>query len=344
MREPHGVCAHIIPWNYPLQIIGRSIGGALAMGNSCVLKPSEDAALSSLAFTQIAHDAGLPQGALNVIVGYGQEAGTTLVKHQNIDHISLTGSYRAGVSIQQASAPRMIPLTLELGGKSAQIVFADADLDVAVPFLLRAAIQNAGQTCSAASRIIIERPIYSELMSRLKKEIESLQIGDPLDNPDVGPLINQKQYQQAQQFLNQARTDGATIFAQATLPDSLSKEGYYFAPILLDSVNPNMEVAQQELFAPILMGLAFEEEEEACQIANETNYGLVSSVWTNQGSRQWRVAKALKVGQVFINNYGAGGGVELPFGGRKLSGYGKEKGIEALYGFSVCKTLTFYHK
>jgi aldehyde dehydrogenase (NAD+) len=342
-REPHGVTAHIVPWNYPMQIIGRSVGAALAMGNACVLKPAEEACLTALAFARIAEAAGLPAGALNVVPGLGEEAGAALSAHPGVRHVSFTGSVAVGILIQSAAAKNAVPVTLELGGKSPQLVFADADLDAALPFLVNAGIQNAGQTCSAASRILVQRPVFDEVVRRMGERYRSLRVGPALDDPDVGPVISRRQQEIVQGYLSVVRDSGLHIAAQAPLPASLPADGCYVAPTLVADVNPAHRIAQEEIFGPVQAVIPFDDEADALRIANGTAFGLVAGVWTRDGSRALRLARKLQCGQVFVNNYGAGGGIELPFGGVKHSGHGREKGFEALYGFSTLKTVAIKH-
>ena len=343
LREPHGVTAHIVPWNYPMQIIGRSVGAALAMGNACVLKPAEEACLTALAFARIADAAGLPAGALNVVPGLGEEAGAALSAHRGVRHISFTGSVAVGMLIQVAAARNAVPVTLELGGKSPQLVFADADLDAALPFLVNAGIQNAGQTCSAASRILVQRPVFDEVVRRMAERYRALRVGPALDDPDVGPVISARQQEIVQGYLEVVKSSGLHIAAQAPLPATLPPGGCYVPPTLVADVNPAHRIAQEEIFGPVQAVIPFDDEAEALRIANGTAFGLVAGVWTRDGSRALRLARKLQCGQVFINNYGAGGGIELPFGGVKHSGHGREKGFEALYGFSTLKTVAIKH-
>ena len=341
LREPHGVTGHIVPWNYPMQIIGRSVGGSLTMGNTCVLKPAEEACLTALAFADIAREAGLPPGVLNVVPGLGAEAGAALSAHKGIHHMSFTGSVSTGQLIQAAAAQNVLPVTLELGGKSPQLVFDDANIEAALPFLVNAGIQNAGQTCSAASRILVQRGIYNEVMDKMAVRYRKLRVGPAMADLNVGPLISASQKDLVTGLLAQGAD--LNIAAQGEIVVDAPANGNYVAPILFEGVEPNHPLAQTEIFGPVQTIIPFDTEDEAITIANGTDYGLVASIWSQNGARQLRLAKALETGQVFINNYGAGGGVELPFGGIGKSGHGREKGFEALYGFSKLKTVAALH-
>jgi len=341
LREPHGVTGHIVPWNYPMQIIGRSVGAALAMGNACVLKPAEEACLTALGFAALAEEAGLPAGALNVVTGLGEEAGAALSGHAGVQHISFTGSVGVGQLVQAAGAQNVIPVTLELGGKSPQVVFDDADLDAALPFLVGACIQNAGQTCSASSRVLIQRGVYDKLLARMADSYSGMMVGTAMSDVNVGPLISARQKEIVTGFI--AQGSDLRLAAQGSIITGTPEGGHYVLPTLFADVPPDHVLAQSEIFGPVQVAIPFEDEADAIAIANGTDFGLVASIWTRDGARQMRMAKALRTGQVFINNYGAGGGVELPFGGTGKSGHGREKGFEALYGFSTLKTVAAYH-
>jgi len=343
LREPHGVTAHIVPWNYPMQIFGRCVGGALAAGNTCVVKPAEDACLSLLRVAELAAQVGFPPGTINLVTGYGHEAGDLLIRHPDIDHVSFTGSPAIGKVVVRAAAEHHTPVTLELGGKSPQVVFADADLDAMVPVVINAIVQNAGQTCSAGSRLLIERSAYEAVLDRVAQAFRRLRVGSASMDLDCGPLIRRSQLERVAGFLEEAKGSGIAIAAQGQVADGAPAGGFYQAPVLLRDVPFQHRLAQEEVFGPVLAAMPFEDEADAIRLANSTQFGLVASVWSRDGGRQMRLARAIRSGQVFINNYGAGGGVELPFGGVKASGHGREKGFEALYGFTVLKTIAIKH-
>ncbi len=343
VREPHGVSAHIIAWNYPAQMFGRSVIGALAVGNAVVLKPSEEASQTPLAFAEMLIDAGLPAGALNIVTGLGAEAGQALVSHRDVNFVSFTGSPAVGTLVQQAAAVNHVKCVLELGGKSPQIVFEDADLDRAAPTILKAITQNAGQTCSAGSRVLVQASIRERLVERLAALFRSSSAGAPAMDRDCGPLINARQKERVERFIDEARGDGIAVIATGSVADGVAAGGYYVAPTVLGPVPRDHRLAREEVFGPVLAVLPFEDEADAIALANGTDFGLIASVWTRDGSRQARVARQMRCGQVYINCYGAGGGVELPFGGVKKSGHGREKGFLALEEFTTLKTIVQFH-
>jgi aldehyde dehydrogenase (NAD+) len=342
--EPHGVTAHILPWNYPLQMTGRSIAPALAMGNAIVVKPAEDTSLTALALARLAEEAGFPAGVFNVVTGLGEEAGAALCAHPGVSHISFTGSPEVGTLVQTAAAQRTIPVTLELGGKSPQVVFADADLNDAAATITRAITQNSGQTCSAGSRVIIEDRAYDSFTADLAKRFKALRIGASDQDLDMGPVVNAVQKERIEGFLALAERDGLPILAQGDLGTNVSADGFYVRPTLIGDVPFDHPLAQQEIFGPVLVAIRMKDEADALRIANSTEYGLVAGIWTGDIGRALRLAHGVKSGQVYINNYGAGGGVELPFGGVKRSGHGREKGFAALHGFGTLKTIAIKHK
>ena len=343
LREPLGVTAHIIPWNYPAQMMGRSLAPALAMGNATVLKPAEDACLSTLRVAQLAIEAGFPEGAINIVTGFGHEAGAALAAHPGIDFISFTGSNEVGALVQQAAAKNAVKCVLELGGKSPQIVFADADLDRAVPIVVKAIVQNTGQTCTAGSRLLVERKIYREFVGRVAEAFGSIRVGTPDMDYDCGPVINRSQFDRVNRMIEAAKSAGTPVLGQGQLAPDLPPGGFFVRPLVFGDVPRDSALAQHEVFGPVLAALPFEDEADAIALANGTDYGLLAAVWTENGGRQHRVSKAVRCGQVFVNCYGAGGGVELPFGGVKRSGHGREKGFLALEEMSATKTVVNYH-
>lgn len=341
LREPWGVCGIIIPWNYPLQMVGRCVGAALAAGNTVVLKPAEQAPLTAVAMARLALESGLPPGVFNVVPGFGPEAGAHLAGHPGIDHLSFTGSVATGTRVMQAAALRITPVTLELGGKSPQIVFADADLDAALGTTVRALLQNAGQTCSAGTRLLVERSILDQAVAYIQDAFGRVRLGPGIEDPDLGPIITAEQQRRVARYVAEAQAAGATLVCGGRIPGAPElAEGYFFEPTLFTDVQPTMAVACEEVFGPVLVVLPFGDEQEAVRLANGTEYGLVAGVWTRDGARAHRMARALLAGQVFINAYGAGGGVELPFGGYKRSGIGREKGVEGLLSYTQLKTVT----
>ncbi|HEY4295105.1 MAG TPA: aldehyde dehydrogenase family protein [Paraburkholderia sp.] len=342
-REARGVVGLIIPWNYPASMFGRTVGPALATGNTVILKPAEDASMSCIRLTALAAQAGLPAGVLNLVTGLGEEAGAALSQHPDVDFLSFTGSPEVGTLIQSAAAKNHVPCVLELGGKSPQIVFDDADFERAAQTIVGVIVQNAGQTCSAGSRVLIQRSAYERFIGMLVERMSAIRVGAPAADLECGPVINSTQAGKVQGFLDRAKEAGIGVLAQGKLDASAQKTGYFVQPTLFGPVPPEHELAQDEVFGPVLAAIPFDDEADAIRIANGTVYGLVAGLWTENGARQMRVAKKLRVGQVFINNYGAGGGIELPFGGVKRSGHGREKGLEALKEYTVAKTIVLRH-
>jgi aldehyde dehydrogenase (NAD+) len=343
LREPLGVTAHIIPWNYPAQMLGRTLAPALAMGNATVLKPAEDTSLSALRFAELALQAGLPTGALNIVTGLGEEVGAALAAHPGIDLISFTGSNEVGTLVQQAAAKNAVKCVLELGGKSPQIVFEDVDMERAVPIIVRAIVQNAGQTCTAGSRLLVQKSIYENFVQRVALEFAKVRAGTPEMDLDCGPLMNPAQLQRVQSYIHQAREQGIPVIAEGQIAEAAPRKGYFVQPVFFVPVPRDSALANEEVFGPVLAAMPFDDEADAIALANGTDYGLLAAVWTENAGRLQRVAKAVKAGQVFMNCYGAGGGVELPFGGTKRSGHGREKGFLALEEVSTTKTLVHYH-
>ncbi len=342
-RVPHGVCGIVIPWNYPAQMFGRTLGPALAMGNACVMKPAEDACLTPLRIAELAAEAGFPEGAINVVPGLGEEAGAALARHRGLDFISFTGSPEVGALIQKAAADNHIGCTLELGGKSPHVVFADADLDLAAPIIANSMVQNAGQTCSAGSRVIIEKSIFDKVAARLADLFSQFVAGTPEMDRELGPVINARQKARIEGFFERAARDHIPLIAEGSIAPGVPKDAYFIAPRIYGPAPRDHELACQEVFGPVLTLLSFEDEADAVKLANGTDYGLMAAVWSANGSRALRVARRIKAGQVYVNAFGAGGGVELPFGGMKKSGHGREKGFAALHDLSQLRTTIIKH-
>ena len=338
VREPLGITAHITPWNYPAQMFGRTIAPALAMGNAAVLKPAEEACLICMELGALAVEAGFPAGALNIVTGLGEQAGAALTRHPGINFVSFTGSPEVGRLVQESAAIHHVPVVLELGGKSPQVVFADADLEAAASMVCRGITQNAGQTCSAGSRVLVERSVFDTFMVLLAARFAEVRIGTPGEDADLGPLINRTQQEKVLSFIENARRDGLPLVAQSAVPEAL-KNGFFVPPSVFGPVSADNALVCQEVFGPVLAVQVFDDEDDAVALANGTEFGLVAGVWTRDGARQQRMARRIVSGQVFINCYGAGGGVELPFGGTKRSGHGREKGLMALEEVSTTKTV-----
>ena len=299
--------------------------------------------MSSLAIAELTLEAGFPAGSFNVVTGLGEEAGAALTSHPGIGHISFTGSPEVGTLVQAAAARNTIPVTLELGGKSPQIVFADADLADAGTVITRSIVQNAGQTCSAGSRVLIEESIYDRFTADLAQRFAAQRVGSAAQDLDLGPVVNAQQKERIEGFLAMARRDGLQILAEGSFGTNLPPGGFYVKPTLIGNVPPDHALAQEEIFGPVLVAIKVRDEAEALRVANGTPYGLAAGVWTADLGRALRLSRKIRSGQVFVNNFGAGGGIELPFGGVKRSGHGREKGFEALYGFAALKTIAIKH-
>jgi aldehyde dehydrogenase (NAD+) len=292
---------------------------------------------------EMAMEAGIPAGVVNVVTGLGEEAGAALSGHPGIDLISFTGSPEVGTLIQKAAAENHIPCILELGGKSPQIVFEDAIFEKAADTIVNAIVQNAGQTCSAGSRVLIQRTVYEKVMAELTRRFNRLKVGPHDLDLDVGAVITKNQQTRVQAFLDRAATDRIEAVAMGSLHEKADPNGYFVRPTLLNLVPEEHTLARDEIFGPVLAAIVFDDEADALRIANNTDYGLVAGIWTENGGRQMRVAKGVRAGQVFVNGYGAGGGIELPFGGSKRSGHGREKGLESLKELTAAKTIVFNH-
>jgi acyl-CoA reductase-like NAD-dependent aldehyde dehydrogenase len=340
VREPIGVSAQIVPWNYPIQIGARGVAPALTAGCAVVLKPSSEAPMTALQLGRIALECGLPPGVLNVVPGTGAEAGVALASHPGINQLTFTGSVEVGIQVAKLAAENVVPVVMELGGKSPNVVFADADLDLAAQGVATAIFQNAGQTCSAGSRLLIERAAHDALVARLAERAASMRVGPGVTDPDMGPIISKRQLETIERYVAVGKEEGAVVAAGGARPDGPSLgRGFYFQPTLLDRVGPDMRVAQEEIFGPVLAIIPFDDVEQAIEMANRSEYGLVAGIWTRDINKALTLASRIKSGQVYVNTYGAGGGVELPFGGYKKSGYGREKGLESLVSYTQVKNV-----
>ncbi len=337
-REPFGVTGHIVAWNYPMQLLARAVAPAIAVGNCSVAKPADETPRTTVELARLAIAAGLPAGVFNVVTGIGAEAGAALAAHPDVDHVGFVGSTQIGSLIAHAAADRVAPTTLELGGKSPQIVFADAQLERAAESIAKAILQNAGQTCSAGSRLLVHDSVHDTLVEMVCRRLQLATIGPGLEDPDLGPLVSRKQQQRVEAMVA-GNVKGEVVCGGARPQDPKLADGAYFAPTVITDVDPAETIAQEEIFGPVLTVNRFFGEEEAISLANGTQYGLLGAVWTSDLSRAHRLAAEIRAGQVYVNTYGAGGGVELPFGGFKKSGYGREKGYEALDMFTATKTV-----
>lgn len=335
-HEPHGVTGHVVPWNYPAQITARSVGAALAVGNAAVVKPADEAPLVALSYARLAREAGFPAGVFNVLPG-GAEAGSALTAHPGVDHVSFTGSVATGRVVAAACAARGRPSLLELGGKSAHVVLEGADIGRAAPVIARALLLHAGQTCTAGTRVIVHQSLHRELVAALTPFFTEATLGHGLSDPTVGPVVSEQQAKRVQGFLERAQAAGAVVAAHAADVDGLT--GFFVAPVLFDRVAQDTELFAEEVFGPLLAVTTVASDAEAIDAAHNSRYGLTAAVWCQDVDRALRTARSLDVGQVYVNGYAPGGGVELPFGGTRDSGYGREKGVEALREYSRTRTL-----
>ncbi|MEO3427440.1 aldehyde dehydrogenase family protein [Pelagibius sp. CAU 1746] len=336
IHAPFGVSAQIVPWNGPLPVGARSVACALITGNTVVLKSPEDSPLSLFLFAEACEQVGVPPGAVNIICGYGHDAGAALAAHRDIDHIVFTGSVETGKSVLRAAAERVIPCVMELGGKSAGIVYEDADLEQAAGSAARGIFHHAGQICSAGSRLIVHRSVHDDFVARFKAEAAARSVGPGSEGCDMGPLISAKQLERVEALCRAGLDEGATLAAGGSrLAD---RPGHFMKPTIFTDVRPRMRIAQEEFFGPVAVVIPFDTPEEAVAIANGTDYGLAAGVYTRSLRLAHWTADRLVAGQVYVNEWWAGG-VETPFGGTKRSGYGREKGQEALLGYVQTKNV-----
>jgi acyl-CoA reductase-like NAD-dependent aldehyde dehydrogenase len=335
VEEPVGVAAQIIPWNYPISTAARGIAPALAAGCAVVAKPAEQTPFTALMLASILHEAGLPDGAFNVVTGTGAEAGAPLVAHPGVDHITFTGSVATGVSVMQAAARNVTRVVLELGGKSPVIVLADADLDAALEGVMGAIFENAGQICSAGSRLIIQRSIKQAFVERLARRAGALAMGHGLQNPDLGPVNSLQQLQKIDRHIAAAKTAGRSIHVGGAIE---AREGWFFQPTIVTARDACDPLVQEEIFGPVLTVQAADDVEEALTLANGTDFALVAGIYTSDLNKAHRFARDVDAGQVYINEYFAAG-IEAPFGGNRKSGFGREKGLEGLKSYCKLKSI-----
>ena len=338
-REPVGVVAAITPWNYPLHQIALKVAPALAAGCTVVLKPSEVAPFNAFILAEAIEAAGLPQGVLNLVTGYGADAGEALVKHRDVDMISFTGSTRAGKRISELAAQGVKRLALELGGKSASLILDDADLATAVKGTVNGCYLNSGQTCTALTRMLVPESRYQEAAKIAAEVANSFTVGDPLaETTRLGPLSSQAQLERVRGFIRKGLQEGAELLAGgADAPEGVPPGGYYVKPTVFGRVRNDMTIAREEIFGPVLSIIPYKDEEDAVRIANDTVYGLAGAVWSRDDARAQRVARRIRAGQVDVN--GGAFNMNAPFGGFKQSGHGREAGVYGLEEFLEYKSL-----
>lgn len=340
LREPVGVTAHIIPWNYPTSTFVRGVAPALAAGCSVVAKPAETTPFTALLIGQLLLDAGLPAGVVNVVTGLGSTAGAALVAHPAVRHVTFTGSLPTGIQVAGSAASNIASLTLELGGKSPLIALADCDVAAAAEGALSAIYSNAGQVCSAGSRLIVERKIHDELVEKLVAGATALKVGHGLRGADVGAINSRGQLARVGAFVEAARGRGRSVLAGGyTGADGPEDSGWFYRPTILGDLPSDDPCVREEIFGPVLAIQIVEDDAEALAAANSTDYGLVAGIYTRDMARALRLARDVNAGQVTINDYWAGG-ISLPFGGKGKSGYGREKGREGLEAYLSTKTVT----
>ncbi len=334
VREPYGVSAQIVPWNFPANLFARGVAPALVAGNAVVVKPAPTTPLSAFRMAQLCHEAGIPEAAVNVVAG-GGTPGAALASHEDVDTITFTGSVATGQSVMEAATENVTPVTLELGGKNPAIVYPDADVSEAVDWISTAIFTNAGQICSAADRALVHVDVLDEFVDRIVDVAESYRLGRGLDDPDMGPLNSEEHRDRVLEYVELGREEGATLATGGEVPD---RDGCFVTPTVFVDVDNGMRIAQEEVFGPVLVVVPFDDSEDAVDLANDVQYGLTAGVFTNDVRRAHRVARDLEVGNVYVNKW-FGDTNQTPFGGYKKSGIGREKGLEALDSYLQTKNV-----
>ncbi len=341
LREPVGVCGQIIPWNFPLLLAAWKLAPALAAGNTVVLKPAEQTPVTAMELGKLIQEAGFPEGVVNIVPGFGETAGAALAAHPGIDKIAFTGSTEVGKLIAKAAADNLTKVSLELGGKAPNIVFADADMDQAVSGAMMSIFFNQGQVCCAGSRLFVQEGVKDEFLHRLKEKAQRVSVGDPMDKAtQMGPQVSQEQLNRIKSYIDIGRGEGATVFAGGESPQLKGpfQKGYFFQPTIFSEVKNQMRVAQEEIFGPVVSVISFNDEDDLIRQANETVFGLSAGIWTRDIVRAHRFAKEIKAGVVWINTFNMFNPAS-PFGGYKQSGYGREMGKHALELYTQVKSV-----
>lgn len=343
VKEAIGVSLHIIPWNYPFQLIARGVAPALAAGCSVIIKPSAETPVTAWEFMKICQEAGLPEGQVNLVNGRGSVAGEMLARHPGIDQITFTGSVATGRRVLVAAASHSIPCNMELGGKSPQILFADADMERALPTILGGAFTHCGQVCNAGTRLLVERRVHDAVVERLHGSIRTMRLGAGIDDPDLGPLISAAHKSDVEVFYEVAASEGELLLGADTPNAPEFAKGAFVRPALVVGASNATRISREEIFGPILTVIPFDDAEDALRMANDSPFGLVAGVHTQNIDMALSMAESLRVGQVWINAFSVGLDVEFPFGGFKNSGFGREKGLEALAAYQQIKNVCIHH-
>ena len=336
LQEPLGVTAHVLPWNFPVMLFGRTVAPALAAGNTTVVKPAEQTPLTATELARLFHDAGLPDGVVNVVHGRGPDVGAPLAGHRGVDGVAFTGSVPTGREVAKQAVQNFNPVHIEAGGKNPNVVYPDADMERAIDSTLTSIFTfNAGQVCSAGDRLLVHEAIHGEFLDRLTAAVDELTIGPGTEDPDVAPIVSEAQFDRVCEYIEVGTAEaGAPVVGG----EALDRDGYFIEPTVFDGVTSEMRIAQEEIFGPVLAVLSFSDEQEAHALANDTQYGLTAGVHTTDVGRSLRFAQAVDAGQIYVNEWFAGG-VETPFGGYGMSGFGREKGLEAVDNFTQTKNV-----